>query len=78
MTFTRNEVSETHLVFSKEEKCQGFISENLAVIGLLRGKFIVFQLSWDNENLKNFQTSFVNSCCPSDKLSRTIRIMLLL
>ena len=41
MTFTRNEVRGTHLVFQKR-RFQSFISEILRVVGLLAGKFTFF------------------------------------
>ena len=41
MTFTRNKVRGTHLVFFKR-RFQGFISEILRVVGLLREKFTFF------------------------------------
>ena len=78
VTFTRNEVRTTHLVFFQKTRFQDFLSENLRVVSLLGEKFIFYQLLWDNQNLQEFQTFCVYQCCPSDKLSRTISIMLLL
>ena len=42
MTFTRNEVRGTHLVFFKKRRFQGLISEILRVVGLLGEKFTFF------------------------------------
>ena len=42
VTFTRNEVRGTHLVYSQKQRFQGFISEILRVVGLLGEKFIFF------------------------------------
>ena len=42
VTFTRNEVRETHLVFEKR-RFQGFISEILREVGLLGERFTFFK-----------------------------------
>ena len=39
VTFTRNEVRGTYLVFFQKRRFQGFISENLRVVGPLGEKF---------------------------------------
>ena len=50
VTFTRNEVCGTHLVFQKK-RFQGFISEILKMVrvSLLGEKFIFLKLPWDNQ-----------------------------
>ena len=61
VTFTRNEVRRTHLVFSKEEI--SLIFESLRMVGLLGEKFIFstplgqpnFQESQTNNNSINFE-----------------------
>ena len=52
--FHTNEVRRAHLVFQKK-RFQGFISEILRVVGLLREKFIFFY--WENQNLQEPWTS---------------------
>ena len=56
MTFTRNEVRRTHLIFSKEEISRFHIGifESGRSIGR---KVHFFQLAWDNQNFQESQTS---------------------
>ena len=52
VTFTRNEVRGTYLVFFQKRRFQGFISEVLRVVGPLREKFTFLKLPCDNQNFQ--------------------------
>ena len=58
VTFTRNEVRRTYLVFSKEEISR-FHIENFESRWSLGRKVHFFQLSWDNQNFQESQTLFI-------------------
>ena len=75
LTFTRNEVRGTHLVFQKR-RFQGFISEILRMVGLLGEKFTFstplgqpgFQESQTNSNSINSELCFYSNYSRSYKV----------
>ena len=56
MTFTRNKVKGTHLVFQKR-RFQSFISESLRVVGLLGEKFTFFNSFGTTKISRNLRLS---------------------
>ena len=77
LTFRRNEVRGTHLVFSKEEISRFHISDILRMVGLLGEKFTFsaplgqpnFQESQTNSNSINFELCFYS------KYSRSYKVL---
>ena len=77
LTFTRNEVRGTHLVFFQKRRFQGFISDILRMVGLLGEKFTFstplgqpnFQESHTNSNSINFELCFYS------KYSRSFKVL---